>query len=373
MRPSPLPASAPRRPILERTLSALILILALGEPAWAGAPAPPTVQLPAGEPVELWRAPLSLAGLSPGDGRPGVEILAQGDRWLILAWDDAGVARAAEVARPSTPRAREDLAMLAASLLRQVSAPPVTAQSLPVASLPPPPPPPPRPEPSRAPPAVVRADPAPVAEPAPAVPPPPEAPAAPAPAAPAPEAPAPPPPPPELAPAPAPAPPARPSLRLSVGARALANIRPSQSATGGVVVALDARQDPLWVELGLFGLFPSELAPLDDSNALGLRGLDSGVGWTSGLGPVEYGFGGGISALRYQFQEAGYAAQTAWGPAVHGDARLGLPLPGPWVLDLGGRVGLDLRKLTFADPDGDDPELSRLWIWPTLGARWAPP
>lgn len=340
---------------------ALLALVLLGTAARAATP----VQLPPGEPVEPWRAPLALAGLTPGSGRPGVEILVSGDRWVIIAWDASGVARAAELSRPNSASAREDLAWLAASLLRGGAAPKV-AQPLPMPAPVPLPttPAPPPPAPAAAPPKPKALAEEPTTAEAPPPPPPPSP--APAPAVPEPS--------PALSPALTPAlspalspPPALDEPHVSIGAAALGGLRPGQAATGGLSVVLDARQAPFWADLRLYGVFSSGLIPVEGDDALGLWGLSGSAGWAPRSGPIEPAFGAGISLNRVRFQQPGWVAQLAWDPALHLDGGVGLPIGGNLRLTLGARVGVDLRKITFDDPYGDDPSLGRLWVWPMVG------
>lgn len=100
------------------------------------------VLLPAGEDPALWRKPLSLAGLEPGAATAGahVELKDEGSRWRLRVLDSSGLLRETTVAEPSTAEAREDIAWLAASLLKPASASSRTLPTAPGLDLPPPPP-----------------------------------------------------------------------------------------------------------------------------------------------------------------------------------------------------------------------------------------
>jgi hypothetical protein len=95
-------------------------------------------RLPPGEEPAEWATALDLAGFDIGSGRPGVEVRADGDRWVLLVWDASGGVRSAEVTRPASARAREDLVWLAASLLREADVPAGRTPAMPAVPLPPP-------------------------------------------------------------------------------------------------------------------------------------------------------------------------------------------------------------------------------------------
>lgn len=125
------------------------------------------VLLPPTEDPALWLKPLSLAGLEPGARGAGsfVELRDEGARWRLRVLDSAGLLREATVAEPTTAAAREDIAWLAASLLKPASPTSRTLPTAPGLDLPPPPPPtptrvrppPPRPTPVEVPTVVERA------------------------------------------------------------------------------------------------------------------------------------------------------------------------------------------------------------------------
>jgi len=95
--------------------------------AAAGVP----VVLPRGELEEDWVEPLALAGLEPGPPRDGPWIIvAETDgRWWMVVRSAQGAVVRTEVDPPTSPAAREELAFLAASLLRTVA--PAVAASVP--------------------------------------------------------------------------------------------------------------------------------------------------------------------------------------------------------------------------------------------------
>lgn len=90
--------------------------------AWSStaAAAVAVLRLPPGEDPAAWQGPAAHAGLSLAAG-PGarVEIRVGTAGWEILATDATGQTRAARVAAPRTTEEREDVAVLAASLLRR--------------------------------------------------------------------------------------------------------------------------------------------------------------------------------------------------------------------------------------------------------------
>ncbi|MES2642894.1 MAG: hypothetical protein V4850_25645 [Myxococcota bacterium] len=86
----------------------MILALVLGAAA-AGLAIPP------GEAASAWAAPLVLAGLA--DGPALVAVRVEGEVWVLEAASPGG-AREARIGAPTTARGREDVALLAASLLR---------------------------------------------------------------------------------------------------------------------------------------------------------------------------------------------------------------------------------------------------------------
>jgi len=99
----------------------------VGVPASAAVP----VVLPRGERADDWLEPLAMAGLEPGppgDGQWIIVAETEGHWWLVVSTKEGAVVRT-EVTPPASTAAREELAFLAASLLRTV-APPVQAAPL---------------------------------------------------------------------------------------------------------------------------------------------------------------------------------------------------------------------------------------------------
>lgn len=105
-----------RLPLLATALLALHLGLArAGER--------PVIELPVGESRDLWAETLAIAGLVAevhGDG-PWVSVLVEGGTWRMVATDAGGTRREVVVPAPGSESAREDVAILAASLLRPVN------------------------------------------------------------------------------------------------------------------------------------------------------------------------------------------------------------------------------------------------------------
>ncbi len=101
-----------------------------------------SIQLPAGEDPARWSLALQMGDFSvPGD----VLIVDRGAQWEIQVRDGAGVVRTATVDEPQTAQAREDVALLASSLLRPLG--PGAGWGLPVLPVIAPDPPEPRPRP----------------------------------------------------------------------------------------------------------------------------------------------------------------------------------------------------------------------------------
>ncbi|MFH1467195.1 MAG: hypothetical protein ABIO70_22615, partial [Pseudomonadota bacterium] len=100
-------------------MHALLCWLLLPPPALAV-----PVSLPPGEDPTVWGAVLERAGL--GLAAPegaGVRLEVAGDGWSLWVRDTTGVERRVQVPVPTDEAAREDLAWLAASLLRPLRAP----------------------------------------------------------------------------------------------------------------------------------------------------------------------------------------------------------------------------------------------------------
>ncbi len=294
------------------------------------AAAPVVIELPPREPLEEWAESLALAGLVAGVRGSGayVEVLDQGTVWLIRVHDGAGHTREAAVREPVRAAEREDVAILAASLMRTISSGGAPAPRPPVEA-----PPPIVPPPVVAPPVVVsRPPPVVIVEPvvapviAPPLPPPPVV--------------APPPPPPPRSPVafpptfappealPAPKPPAwAVEGGLGVGVNLRGDTVPAPSVAGQLVVtdgalrvlarvggtfparltAFEARPDlsgvggsaGLWwappttagldfgVELGCTALLPGDGLGNLLADAVAIPTLSAGIGWRARLGPLN--------------------------------------------------------------------------------------
>ena len=74
-----------------------------------------------------------------------------------------------------------------------------------------------------------------------------------------------------------------------------------------------------------------------------------------------------------RFQQEGYAPQRAWNPAFHGEAGVDLALGRGLSLNLGARLGVDLRRVVFETEGAQTATLSRLWLWPTAGVTFRGP
>ena len=112
---------------------------------------PLVIQLPPDQPIEEWEECLALAGLTSGSGgaAPWMEVVDRGDTWTLRVRGSGSPARELTVPEPKAPNAREDVAILSASLLRplvgaaKAAAPPPppapAALAIPTEVVPPPP------------------------------------------------------------------------------------------------------------------------------------------------------------------------------------------------------------------------------------------
>ncbi len=84
--------------------------------------AEPTISLPADSAPEAWRDPLALAGLALATtgSSADVSVRATAGAWVIEVAGPEGAARSLRLAAPGDEAAREDLAVIAASLLEEV-------------------------------------------------------------------------------------------------------------------------------------------------------------------------------------------------------------------------------------------------------------
>ncbi len=107
------------------------------------------VLLPTDEAAETWVNALTMAGLRigpPGDG-PWVIIANTPATWVLVVRGRDGTVRRSELAPPTTPQQREELAFVAASLVRAAT-PVVVQPAAPVDPTPPKPKPKPKPDPA---------------------------------------------------------------------------------------------------------------------------------------------------------------------------------------------------------------------------------
>ncbi len=97
------------------TTAALLLGSALGGEE-------PGIALPSGASAAIWRQPLALAGLSlaTGDVQAAVVVRLDGGAWVLEVVGVDGVVRSLRLSPPADEAAREDLAVLAASLIEEV-------------------------------------------------------------------------------------------------------------------------------------------------------------------------------------------------------------------------------------------------------------
>lgn len=106
-------------------LSGLFCFLLLVAPGLARAAVGVPVRLPAHERAADWQEALTIAGLTvgvPGDGA-WVDVSVGPTSWTVRVRDLDGVVHVTPVAPPVSEQDREDLAMLAASLLQPVAVP----------------------------------------------------------------------------------------------------------------------------------------------------------------------------------------------------------------------------------------------------------
>ncbi len=274
------------------------------------------VQLPPDQPVEEWAECLALAGLRSGPGGSGVwvEILDRGETWTIRAHGTGTQVRELAISEPRAPEAREDVALLSASLLRPLTAatrPPATPPTpVPVATAPaaPKPTPKPRPAPPPAP------APAPPPEPEPVPKPEPEPiPAAPVPA-------------PTVEVEPSRPPPDRWEVEAGISAGLRADALPSPVLRADVLRRLGAFS----VGLGTTGELPARLPDFDVAPTIASFSMVSLASWRpDAAGGVSVGVELGASLLFLADAEGALlhpavvfprtAAQVAWAsPALAG-------------------------------------------------------
>ncbi len=345
-------------------------------------------RLPGTEPVEVWQAPLRLAGFTagPGDDPDGAwaAIEVSGTRWVLVVHDRAGVRREASVAIPSSARQREELVWLAQSLLDPGEPPfaavgpaptaPRAAPATPGASSAPPRRPTPRspegpastpaaPEPTATAPEPTPAAPEPTASPSPEVPatastpiPPPSDPLDPVD--------------PLEPPAPARHPP--PTLAPSLTMRALVRGGAPPAFGGDAGLTLAHRAFRAQLQLGLTSPSGIDLDPTvaEASAATAHSDLLLGAGTT--LGPVALMALAGGALARVQFREEGEDAGAAWIPAAV--ARVGLGVAaGPLQIGVETTIGRDLRAVRVDVAGVAQDAWSTGWVSPSVSVAWLPP
>ncbi len=296
----------------------MTLVLLLLAAAQAASAVP--VRLPPQERAADWQEALAIAGLAvgvPGEG-PWVELVPGTGTWTVRVRDLAGVVHDARVQPPVTEQDREDLAMLAASLLQPVVAPkPVKVVT------PPPPPPKPKPKPV-------------VVEPAPVVSSPPE--------------PVPPPPAPEPEPVPEPAPPP-PSFQPRVGAAA--EVRPWSNPNGVFWAEVQlVGQPPIRPAVGLSLTTLADLPQISDDVRYWSGELWAGA-WYAAPAPLRFDFGVTAGVAMRSFLKDGAPIGLAWIPVV--STRVEVPIQaGPrLVVEPGVHLQLDAREVDLrSEEDG---------------------
>ncbi len=267
----------------------LLLLLSL---ARAAVP----VRLPAQEAPSDWAEALALAGLgvgTPGEG-PWVEIVAGPSQWVVRVRDRAGAVHESTVPPPRTAQEREDLALLAASLLQ-----PMAVQA-------PPKPPPPAPPPPKPKPVVVEAP-----APPPPEPPPPE-------------------PQPEPVPEPVAPPPPAPALALSGRLGLAGEARPYTNLTGLAWAELQLVGHPFRPALGVAVTPPTGLPKVQAD--VDFWGGEAWLGaWYAAEAPVRFDFGLAVGVAARAFVQEGASKGVAWVPVVA--TRVEAPVRvTPWLL-----------------------------------------
>ncbi|MSQ01801.1 MAG: hypothetical protein EXR71_07900 [Myxococcales bacterium] len=253
------------------------------------------IELPPREPLEEWAESLSLAGLVVGHRGAGayVEVLDQGTVWLIRAHDGGGHTREVAVREPQRAAEREDVALLAASLMRTISSGGAPVPRPPPAGVPPPVVPPAviPPAPKPAPVVIVE----PVVAPVIASPPPPVVAAPPAP---------PPSPaspvvfPPTFAPPEAPPIPTPPVWAIEGSLGVGISLRDDMVATPSLAGQLGWTDGPLRVLVRMGGSFPARLVAFESRPDLATVGASAGVWWAPArAGGLDFGIEAGCTAL----------------------------------------------------------------------------
>lgn len=299
------------------------VLLALLHAALAAVP----FQLPAGEVVADWAAPMALAGFAPGPAgaAPSVILEPDGGAWRLVVVDVDGGHHTTRVVPPRSSREREDLVWVAQSLIN----PMVPAFRTPRAS--PPPPRRPRPSPVEVPEVIpdapippvaeviVEPEPVPVPVPVPA------------------------PVPPTVEPVPEPPPRLHLRAAASGGVRVREGVDPTPIVTLAAGVAgtgWDARIE--LVEVLPAGLDTGGLAEGEVAGERGLIEVRVGPDWSVAPG-AALGFG----LAHHRFQQADTPVADAWVPVLAATAALQVRADDHLAIELTTRATWDTRALNL--------------------------
>lgn len=291
-----------------------LLLLALAAAQAASVP----IRLPAQERVADWQEALSIAGLAvgvPGEG-PWVDVVAGSTTWTVRVRDLAGVIHNAPVKPPTTELEREDLAMLAVSLLQPVALPKPVKVAVP-------------PPPVRTAPRVV---PPPVPEPLPPEP------------DPTPE------PPPVVAPPVEPEP-VRATFQGRLGIAG--EVRPWSAPTGLLWGEVQwVGPSPLRPSFGASVTLPADLPQITDDVAYWSSEVWVGA-WYAASVPFRFDFGiaGGVAAR--SFLKNDEPVGLAWIPVLSTRAEVPIVVTGWLTIEPGVHLQLDAREIDLrSDEDG---------------------
>ena len=333
--------------------------------ATAAAGTPLIVELPPDQPAAEWAECLALAGLVSGKRgeSPWVEIIDGGDTWTVRAHGPGQPVRELTVAEPRVPNAREDVAILAASLLRPMTSarpatpPAPTPEAPPEVPAPAPKPAATRPRPATA--VVVIAAPPPPEEP-PAAPEPPAEPVAPVVEAP-----------------PATSPPGtRPPSRLEIGAGAAVGVRADALPSPVLTGELRERFGAFAVGVAAQGALAARLPDLTAAPTVGTVGGSVLGEWRPVIGAgLELGVELGATWFFFDDEEGNalhepvprprVAARVGWSSPALGHFEVapyvrGAWMPGalelkserdgdrelaPWVVDVGTMIRFNTEKV----------------------------
>ncbi len=283
----------------------------------AAAQAAVPVRLPAQERVADWQEALTIAGLAvgvPGEG-PWVDVTGGATSWTVRVRDLDGIVHVTPVAPPKTEQDREDLAMLAASLLQPIAVPPPVK-----VAVTPPPPVRPRVTPPPAP-VVVVPPPPPEPVPVPVVVPPPE---------------------PE---------PVHPTFQPRVGVAL--EVRPWSTPTGLVWAELQrVGESPLRPALGVSIAAPADLPQIEGDVRYWSGEVWVGA-WYAAPEPLRFDFGVTVGVAGRSFSKDGEPVGVALIPVL--STRLELPIlvaPG-LLVEPGVHMQLDTRQVHLASEQND--------------------